>query len=73
MVPENMNVFREKKGDHRWGLMMQTWISVINRLYTLSAVSISNARCFHMYMDLEVFNFSKKITCLPFILCYELN
>jgi hypothetical protein len=36
------------------GLMIQTWISVINRLYTLSAV----------YM----FHFSKKITCFALYL-----
>jgi hypothetical protein len=48
--------------------MIETWISVISRLYTLSAMYISTARYFQMYMDLTVFNFSKKITGFAFYL-----
>jgi hypothetical protein len=54
--------------------MKQTWIPVISRLHTLSAVYISTARSFHMYMDLAVLLISvRKLHDLPFILSYELN
>jgi hypothetical protein len=44
MVLENINLSENKIGRRYWGLMIQTWISVICRLYTLSAVYISTAR-----------------------------
>jgi hypothetical protein len=40
----------------------------------MSAVYISTARWFHMYVDFEVFkNVSEKLHALPFIMCYEFN
>jgi hypothetical protein len=44
MVLQNVNLSEDKMGDRRCGLMIQTWISIISRLYTLSAVYISTAR-----------------------------
>jgi hypothetical protein len=35
MVLENLNL-SEEQGDRHFGLMIQIWISVISRLYTLS-------------------------------------
>jgi hypothetical protein len=62
MVLQNVNLSEDKIRRPPLCLMKQTWNSVTNRLYTLSAMYISTAREFHMYIVLAVLNFSEKIT-----------
>jgi hypothetical protein len=71
LIIENIHLFKIKYSDHHCGLMKQTWISVISRLLRLSAVYISTTCYFHMYIYLEVFNFSEKISC--FVLWTEFS
>jgi hypothetical protein len=64
MVLENINLSSDKIG------RPPLWSNEtdLDTLYRLSAVCTSTARLFHMYMDLEVFNFIEKITCFAFYL-----
>jgi hypothetical protein len=77
------NCLQIKIGRRHYGLMIQTWISVISQLYTLSAVyvvyTVSN-----VYFNCTLISYVhgllkqclisvRKWHALPFILCYELN
>jgi hypothetical protein len=74
MVLENVNLSSDKIGQSPlWSNETDSDFFHQSPTYAVSNVYFTHTFNFICTLDLKVFNFSEKITDLPFILCYELN